>query len=97
MVKLSENPDLEIECHGRGDPEELLDQVIQNCDLVFHLAGENRPKVEADFERTNVEFTRKICGIVSKSERSIPILFASSTQATRDNPYGISKKKAEEN
>lgn len=80
----------------RGNPETLLDQALLSVDVVVHLAGENRPKSPVDFSAVNVGLTRRICDAVRASQRSVPILFASSTQAELANPYGESKLRAEQ-
>lgn len=79
----------------RGNASQL-DELVNQSDLVIHLAGENRPKDVADFTNSNVDLTEKICNLIAKSGREIPVIFSSSTQATLNNPYGESKKKAEE-
>jgi UDP-2-acetamido-2,6-beta-L-arabino-hexul-4-ose reductase len=66
------------------------------ADFVFHLAGINRPKSENDFATGNVEFTRALCGALRDAGSHAPIVYASSIQATQDNPYGRSKRGAEE-
>lgn len=75
---------------------DVLDKVISNCDFVFHLAGVNRPKDESEFELKNTEFTKQLLEILSNNQKSIPILFTSSIQAERNNPYGISKRECEQ-
>jgi UDP-2-acetamido-2,6-beta-L-arabino-hexul-4-ose reductase len=56
----------------------------------------NRPKDIEEFETGNTGLTRTIVDIFKRLKRNIPIVFSSSIQATLDNPYGISKKKAED-
>lgn len=75
---------------------DVLDKIISDCDFVFHLAGVNRPKYESEFELKNTEFTKQLLEILSNNEKSIPILFTSSIQAERNNPYGISKRECEQ-
>ena len=74
--------------------QDLLD-MLKKSDFIIHLAGENRPIDERDFIPTNVELTSSICEAVRSIGRKIPIILASSIQATFDNPYGRSKLKAE--
>lgn len=89
---------------GRIDEYELLKvtqqtteielaKFLTECDFIFHLAGINRPKDEKEFFEGNSDFTFKIThGLMG---RKVPILFTSSTQVERDNPYGQSKKQGE--
>jgi UDP-2-acetamido-2,6-beta-L-arabino-hexul-4-ose reductase len=60
-----------------------------------HLAGENRPLDPQDFSRVNVELTRELVDALRQQPRRIPLLLASSTQASLDTPYGRSKLAAE--
>ena len=67
---------------------------------MIHLAGENRPTVEADFAKVNTNLTAELCKIIKQEitakNRYVPLVFASSTQAQQNNPYGKSKLAAEE-
>ena len=70
--------------------------LCQDVDFVFHLAGENRPKNIDEYQNTNVVLTKTLLNTLSKQGRSLPVVFSSSSQAVLDNPYGKSKRKAEE-
>lgn len=72
-----------------------LKQLLQEASLVYHLAGVNRPQSEAEFETGNYGLTADLIELIRDSKRPIPIVMSSSTQAALSNPYGISKKKAE--
>jgi UDP-2-acetamido-2,6-beta-L-arabino-hexul-4-ose reductase len=60
------------------------------------LAGVNRPKEEAEFEKGNFAFTSELLGMLRMMRRRPTIVFSSSIQAALDNPYGRSKRTAEE-
>lgn len=75
---------------------EELDSFIQSCDIVFHLAGVNRPQHEKEFAEGNFEFTTVLINNLKKHNNKAPIIFSSSAQAVQDNPYGKSKQAAEE-
>ena len=77
-------------------PKEKLSELVSQANFIVHLAGVNRPMEEKEFEDGNVFFTKTLLEDVQKAGSKAPILFASSTQAALDNPYGRSKKKAEE-
>lgn len=66
------------------------------CDFVFHLAGANRPRDDSEFMEVNFGLTEKLLGLLGKRGRKPPFLFSSTAQAVLDNPYGRSKKAAEE-
>lgn len=68
----------------------------KNADIVFHLAGVNRPDDESDFNRENVGFTQMLIDELEKENSSACVFFSSSIQADQDNPYGRSKLEAEE-
>lgn len=74
----------------------LLDEYASNCEFVFHLAGINRPKNEKEFMEGNYEFTTVLLNKLRKYDNKSPIVSTSSTQAELDNPYGKSKKAAED-
>jgi UDP-2-acetamido-2,6-beta-L-arabino-hexul-4-ose reductase len=77
-------------------PKKSIFQSLAVADVVIHLAGVNRPKSENEFEAGNVGLTDEICGYLETQNRAPAILFASSVQAVLDNPYGRSKRQAEE-
>lgn len=74
----------------------LLDEYTKKCDFVFHLAGVNRPKDETEFMEGNFGFTNVLLDSLKKNNNKCPVMISSSTQATIDNPYGLSKRKGEE-
>lgn len=81
------------------DQEHTLSELAERlavADLVYHLAGVNRPQSVEEFRTGNVELTAQICELLLRSGRAMPIVFSSSIQAELDNPYGISKRQAEE-
>jgi UDP-2-acetamido-2,6-beta-L-arabino-hexul-4-ose reductase len=66
------------------------------ADAVFHLAGVNRPKDPADYADGNTGVTERVLRALAATGRRVPVAYASSTQAALDNPYGASKRAAEE-
>src|SRR5690606_31936592 len=65
------------------------------ADAVIHLAGVNRPQDPAEFTAGNADFTAALCDALAATGRAIPVAFASSIQAERDNPCGVSKRQGE--
>lgn len=78
-----------------SNPEDLIN-LLGNVDFIFHLAGVNRPKEDAEFIDGNAGLTIKLCHAIRSCKRAIPLIFSSSIQAEIDNPYGVSKLLAEE-
>ena len=73
-----------------------LDVALQQVDCIIHLAGVNRPQKPDEFETGNVGLTEEICEKLRNLGRAPKIVLSSSIQAELDNPYGISKRRAEE-
>ncbi|MBI5068815.1 MAG: SDR family oxidoreductase [Deltaproteobacteria bacterium] len=71
-------------------------RALSAADLVFHLAGVNRPKDPGEFTEGNARYTEKLCEALAAAGRRAAVVFSSSTQAALDNPYGRSKRAAEE-
>ena len=77
--------------------EKYTNQTSHNkVELVFHLAGVNRPLDPAEFDTQNHILTSALCTAIKKTNRAIPVVFTSSIQAESDNAYGASKKSAED-
>lgn len=86
----------EVIKYTRHNTVEQLPAIISKCDFIIHLAGINRPKNISEFQEGNVELTRKICEVVKRQPRKIPIIFSSSIKADDpDSHYGKSKSEAE--
>ncbi len=95
-AQLSLDSNIEVIRFDRTRNIEELDDMVSKVDFVFHLAGINRPVNEREFETGNKELTSQVVEAITKSGRSVPLLLASSIQAELDNPYGKSKKAAED-
>ncbi|MCX5781739.1 MAG: NAD-dependent epimerase/dehydratase family protein [Elusimicrobia bacterium] len=72
-----------------------LENYLKQAEIIFHLAGVNRPKSENEFKKGNEDLTQTIVNILGKNKKRTPMVFTSSIQAKLKNPYGISKKNAE--
>ena len=75
---------------------ELLEDYCKNCDFIFHLAGVNRPENPDEFMEGNHNVLADLLKILKKHHNTCPVMLASSIQAVKDNPYGKSKKAAED-
>jgi len=93
---LSERKEIVVIPFTRDDDFAELPSLIHDVDFIFHLAGVNRPEDPIEFIMGNVDFTQALCDAIARSGRVIPLIYASSTQATQDNSYGISKRAAED-
>ncbi len=81
---------------SRDTPAHEVASELGRADFVFHLAGVNRPPDAAEFARGNADFTHAVCAALAQAGRRAPLVLASSTQAALDNPYGRSKRAAED-
>lgn len=95
-VALSEREGFVVLAVTRSTDEAALTQSVNDCDVVVHLAGVNRPQDPAEFASGNADFTARLCELLRATGRAVPVAFASSIQAERDNPYGLSKRAAEQ-
>ena len=96
---LYERNNLEVILFTRVNGLSDLPGLIRGVEFVYHLAGINRPQDVQDFVIGNANLTQFLIAAVEDemliSGRKIPIIFASSSQAALDNPYGASKLAAE--
>jgi len=92
---LLERKDCTTTIFDQEDSGEDLKRLLLEADVIFHLAGVNRPQNPIDFETGNAGLTEQVCRFLQENRRSPKIVFSSSIQAELDNPYGSSKAKAE--
>ena len=74
--------------------EILLDEFVKKCDVIVHLAGMNRHSNPEVIFQTNVELAEKLKASLIRTKSKSRLIFSSSSQEERDNPYGRSKKQA---
>jgi UDP-2-acetamido-2,6-beta-L-arabino-hexul-4-ose reductase len=96
LERLNHIEDVSVSTFSRKDTVEALDKKIQEADFIFHLAGINRPENPKEFYEGNRDLTQYIISVLEKCKKNTPIIITSSTQASRDNDYGKSKREAEE-
>lgn len=100
QLNLAERKNVEVVCFTREHSMAQLPELLHGVDFVFHLAGINRPQDPAEFTAGNSDLTEALCaavaGVASDTGRKVPVVFTSSTQAALDNPYGASKRAAED-
>lgn len=79
-----------------SDDDAALADAAARADFVFHLAGVNRPQDPAEFATGNLGSVESLCLALDKAGNKAPVLLTSSVQAEADNPYGASKRAAED-
>jgi UDP-2-acetamido-2,6-beta-L-arabino-hexul-4-ose reductase len=99
-LHLSERKEVQVVCFTRDHAVSQLPELLQGVDFLFHLAGINRPQDTQEFVTGNASLTQALCNAVAQvaatSGKKVPVVCASSIQASRDNPYGQSKRTAED-
>jgi UDP-2-acetamido-2,6-beta-L-arabino-hexul-4-ose reductase len=98
-LRISERAGWTVTPWTRHSAPDGLRSAIEQADVVIHLAGVNRPKDVSEFQTGNVNFTVRLCEalaqVASTSNHRPRLIYTSSTQADRGNPYGESKKASE--
>lgn len=87
---------------SRDTPPAGLADAVAAAEIIFHLAGVNRPETEAEFAAGNVDALQVLLAAVdargqSQGTGSGPVVvLSSSTQASQSHAYGQSKLAAEQ-
>ena len=89
------HPEDRLDLIDLATTREALESAAAEADFVFHLAGVNRPRDPDEFMRGNGDFTLELTALLERGKRP-PVVLASSIQAALDNPYGASKRAAED-
>ncbi|GAA0841407.1 NAD-dependent epimerase/dehydratase family protein [Marinobacter szutsaonensis] len=97
---LAERANVKVLRFGRESKDDELANAVEQADFIFHLAGVNRPDDEEEFEKGNHKLTVRLCEHLRRRFQTtgdrVPVVFSSSIQAAMDNPYGVSKRAAEQ-
>ena len=100
QLHLSERKGLQVRCFTRANTVAELPALLDGVDFVIHLAGVNRPQDPAEFATGNTDLTQALATAVAdvalRTGKKVPVVYTSSTQAALDNPYGRSKRAAED-
>jgi UDP-2-acetamido-2,6-beta-L-arabino-hexul-4-ose reductase len=94
-LRLSEEGQTNVVSLTRTSTQAEWEAALSGADIVFHLAGVNRPQDPVDFMCGNFELTARICTLLEAAGNHTTLVLSSSTQAMVDNPYGRSKVAAE--
>ena len=78
------------------DEPVLLDQFVQQCDVIVHLAAMNRHESQEFIYQTNIELVRRLAASLERTKSKAHVLFSSSLQEEKENWYGKSKKEGRE-
>lgn len=74
------------------DNDKSIDSVLNNVDIIVHLAGVNRHNDPSFLYNQNIKLSQKILDSIKRVRFTGHLIFASSTQENDDNPYGNAKK-----
>ena len=78
----------------RTSPDDLRRMLLES-DVVFHLAGANRPRDPEEFERSNCDYTQLIANTLAQAPKGPLVVFSSSAKAEEPGEYGRTKRAAE--
>jgi UDP-2-acetamido-2,6-beta-L-arabino-hexul-4-ose reductase len=95
-VALSRLSDIKVIGFDIHDDISSLTSSLKKADVIYHLAGVNRPESEEEFQTVNIGLTQTMVSLLEEAKKKPIIVMTSSIQAELDNPYGISKKNAED-
>jgi UDP-2-acetamido-2,6-beta-L-arabino-hexul-4-ose reductase len=92
---LRERPGVELFEHDLGGDPGRLAAALREVEVVFHLAGVNRPQRVEEFQEGNAGSTADLLRALEAAGRRPRVVLSSSIQAEKENPYGASKLAAE--
>jgi UDP-2-acetamido-2,6-beta-L-arabino-hexul-4-ose reductase len=95
-VSLVMRTDINVTGFDVDDDPATLPALVRDADFIFHLAGVNRPQNLEEFATGNAGTTQTVISHLLEHGKTTPLLISSSTQAAQDNPYGVSKRQAED-
>lgn len=96
LMRLTELGQVDVDCITRATAPDAMQAALAQADFVFHLAGVNRTQYPAEFASGNAGLTQDVCAALAAAGRRASVVLSSSTQSATDNPYGRSKRDAEE-
>lgn len=74
------------------DSEQKLDEFVEKCDVIVHLAAVNRHESEERLYETNIQLATDLVSSLKRTGSKAQVIISSSTQEERSNLYGQSKK-----
>ena len=64
-------------CYDIDNTTAELEAFAAKADFVFHLAGVNRPKDPSEFYDGNSDLTVKLCSLLERTGRKVPMVLTS--------------------
>ena len=96
IISLKKNPKfLLFEVNNKKQNNKIY-SLLDNADVVFHLAGVNKGSSKKYFFDNNSVFTKKICEYIEKKKLNLKFFYTSTIHTNKNNFYGQSKKMAED-
>ena len=93
---LRQRRDAEVISYDLGTDPGVLARGLAEASMIIHLAGVNRPSSVDEFATGNQGSLEEVLrGLVGRGRR-VKVVLTSSIQAELDNPYGRSKRAAED-
>ena len=81
ICHLKATSNIEILKFDRNEDVDELLSLVDEAELIFHLAGSNRPNDSSEFTRDNIELTSSIVNRLLTSSHKKKIIFSSSIKA----------------
>ena len=72
-----EKKDCVLFLYDTDNPASDLEKFIYEADIIFHLAGVNRPKEESEFMTGNLGTIESVIKLCEKNKKLIPIVLTS--------------------
>lgn len=94
--RLANRQDTTVFAYDIDTDPAMLREYAKKCDIVYHLAGINRPKDPGEYMDGNFGFTKTLLDTLDAAGSHAKIVVSSSIQAALSNPYGESKKAGED-
>ncbi len=74
--------------------KDLMNAFVKECDTIVHIAGVNRHNEPEVIYNTNIQLALELIRAMEETGSKPHVIFSSSTQEERDNPYGKAKREA---
>jgi UDP-2-acetamido-2,6-beta-L-arabino-hexul-4-ose reductase len=96
LVRLAEAGFSDVVPLTRETGDEAFAATLGAADVIFHLAGANRPDDVSEFDAVNRGLVERICEAIAAGGASPLVVHAGSAKAGEPGPYGESKLAGEE-
>ena len=93
---LEQDKSLDVLKYDVTNTQENLQQYLMQANHIIHLAGINRPDDVSEYDSGNRGLTEHIMSSLDSMDKKVSFILASSIQAGLENPYGLSKRAAEQ-